>query len=65
MTEGIVLGHYISTKGIEVDPKKVKIIQTCLFPLVKRMYVVFWVMLDIIDSLFKTSTKLPHLFFFC
>ena len=27
MTEGIVLGHLISSKGIEVDPKKIQIIQ--------------------------------------
>lgn len=32
MTEGIVLGHYISSKGIEVDPKKVQIIQDLLIP---------------------------------
>ena len=27
MTEGIILGHLISSKGIEVDPKKIQIIQ--------------------------------------
>lgn len=27
MTEGIVLGHFISSKGVQVDPKKVQIIQ--------------------------------------
>ena len=26
MTEGVILGHYISTAGIQVDPTKIQVI---------------------------------------
>ena len=26
MTEGVVLGHYVSTEGIKVDPTKIEVI---------------------------------------
>ena len=32
MKEGVVLGHFISPKGIEVDPAKVKVISTLSIP---------------------------------
>ena len=28
MEEGVVLGHFISSKGIEVDPTKIAVIST-------------------------------------
>lgn len=36
MIEGIVLGHLISSKGIEVDPKKIQIIQNLTTPLTQK-----------------------------
>lgn len=38
MQEGLVLGHYISAKGIEVDPAKIEVIQTLRAP-TKKKYV--------------------------
>lgn len=38
MTEGIVLGHLISSKGIQVDPKKVQIIQDLPIPLTQKYF---------------------------
>ncbi|GJU67602.1 reverse transcriptase domain-containing protein [Tanacetum coccineum] len=35
--EGIVLGHKISRKGIEVDKAKIDIAQSCLFKLKKKL----------------------------
>jgi len=32
MIEGIVLGHHISTKGIQVDPVKTNVIKNMLVP---------------------------------
>ena len=32
MNEGIVLGHFISFLGIQVDPPKVQVIQTLPIP---------------------------------
>jgi hypothetical protein len=32
MSEGVVLGHHLSSKGIEVDQSKVKIIKTPTYP---------------------------------
>ena len=36
MTKGIVLGHLISSKGIQVDPKKIQIIQDLPIPSTKK-----------------------------
>lgn len=57
MTEGIFLGHLISSKGIQVDPKKIQIIQDLPTPGVS------WVMLDTIGDLFRTLVRLPFLCF--
>ena len=32
MQEGVVLGHFISPKGIEVDPTKIEVICTLAIP---------------------------------
>ena len=32
MTEGVVLGHYISSTGIRVDPAKIEVILQILVP---------------------------------
>lgn len=32
MMHGVVLGHFISPKGIEVDPEKIKVISTLAIP---------------------------------
>ena len=32
LTEGIVLGHHISSKGIKVDPAKIEIIPSLALP---------------------------------
>ncbi len=32
MQEGVVLGHFISPKGIEVDPSKIEVIHTLVVP---------------------------------
>ena len=32
MSEGVVLGHYISTAGIQVDPTKIKVISNIPIP---------------------------------
>ena len=36
MIEGIVLGHLISSKGIQVDPKKIQIIQDLPVPATQK-----------------------------
>ena len=44
--QGIVLGHHICNKGIEVGPTKVSVILNLPKPQTQRMIEVFWVMLD-------------------
>ena len=39
MQEGMVLGHFISTAGIQVDPAKIEVIQTFPIP-TKSKYVI-------------------------
>ena len=36
MEEGVVLGHFISSKGIEVDPTKIEVISTLPIPAKKK-----------------------------
>ena len=36
MSEGVVLGHFISSQGIQVDPSKIQVIKTFLFPKPKQ-----------------------------
>lgn len=36
--EGVVLGHLISSKGIQVDPTKIDVISTLPTPENRRMY---------------------------
>jgi len=64
--EGIMLGHKISRRGIEVDKAKIDVIDK-LPPLVNvnfplqlmlKAYKVFWVMLDSISNSLKTFPKL-------
>ena len=52
MSEGIILGHFISAGGIQVDPAKIKVISTTfLFLECRKRYVVFLDMMDTIDDL--------------
>ena len=44
--QGIVLGHIISNKGIEVDPKKILLFHNCLTPLACERCYLFLVMQD-------------------
>ena len=32
MSEGVVLGHFISSQGIQVDPSKIQVIQNLPIP---------------------------------
>ena len=56
MQEGIVLGHFISVAGIQVDPAKVEVIQNFPTPKIqkevcKKRYVALLVMLVITIAL--------------
>ena len=48
VTEGIVLGHKISTAGLEVDQTKVSVIKTLIPPTKIKGIRSFWDMLDFI-----------------
>jgi len=51
MTEGIMLGHYISVDGIKVDPAKIEVILKIPVPKHKKRYVVSWGMKGIKEDL--------------
>lgn len=56
--EGIVLGHKISKKGIEVDKDKIKVIEKLLLPIFVKGILFSWVMQVSIRILLRTSLKL-------
>ena len=52
MSEGIVPGHFIYARGIQVDLAKIKVISTTFLLLERRKrYAVFLDMMDTIDDL--------------
>ena len=53
--DGIVLGHKISQKGIEVDQSKIEVISKLPIPTNVRLFAVFSDMLDSIEDLLKIS----------
>ena len=57
MNEGIVLGHFISLLGIQVDPSKVQVIQTLPIPKTQTDVRSFLDMLDIIEDFSKIFLK--------
>ena len=66
VNEGIVLGHKISERGIEVDKAKVMQLRKCHVLKISKVFVVSLVMLVSIGDLLKTSLKfLGLLLVFC
>ena len=61
VNEGIVLGHKISERGIEVDRAKLKKLRNCPVPGMLKVFVVFLVMLVSIGGLLKISLKFQSL----
>ncbi|RDY05515.1 Retrovirus-related Pol polyprotein from transposon opus, partial [Mucuna pruriens] len=59
VTEGIVLGHLVSNKGIEVDKSKIDIITSLPNPALCGRFVHFWDMQDSIEDLSRISARLP------
>ena len=51
MSEGVVLGHFISVNGIQVDPSKMKVTKIYLLLQLKKRCEVFWGMLDTTEDL--------------
>ena len=62
VSQGIVLGHIISEKGIEVDKAKVDLISKLPPPTNVKTVTQFWGMQDFIGGSYKTSQKLPSHF---
>ena len=58
VTKGIVLGHMISTAGIEVDQEKVSIIRNLIPPITVKGIRSFKDMLDFTEDLSEISQKL-------
>jgi hypothetical protein len=57
MSEGIVLGHFISSQGIQVDPSKIEVIKNLPTPKTQTDVRSFWDMLDTIEDLLKAFPK--------
>jgi hypothetical protein len=57
VNEGIVLGHKISERGIEVDRAKVEAIEKCPVLGMLKVFIVFLVMLVSIGGLLKISLR--------
>ena len=57
VNEGIVLGHKIYERGIEVHKAKVDAIEKCRALEILKVFIVFSVMLVSIRGLLKTSLK--------
>ena len=57
VNEGIVLGHKISERGIEVDKAKVDLLRRCRAPRTSKVYELSLVMLDFIGGSLRTSQK--------
>src|SRR3954468_14118854 len=55
--EGIVLGHKISERGIEVDKAKIEAIERMPIQGTSKVFVVFWVMLVSIEDLSRTFLR--------
>ena len=55
ITEGIVLGHKISTVGLEVHQANVYVIENLMPPNLIKGIEFFWDMLDFTEDLSKTS----------
>ena len=51
MTKGLILGHYISAAGIQVDPTKIQVILLLDTPSTQTEVRNFWDLLDIIIDL--------------
>jgi len=62
---GVVLGHLVSAKGLEVDKAKVRIIQSMSYPQTVREVRSFQDMLDFIIDLSKSFLKLLLLCVIC
>jgi hypothetical protein len=56
--EGIVLGHKILEKGIEVDKAKIEVIEQLLPPTNVKGFTAFWDMQDFIEDSFRISLRL-------
>ena len=61
VNEGIVLGHKISEKGIEVDRAKVEAIEKMPYLEMLKVFEVFLVMLVSTEGLLKISLKFQSL----
>lgn len=57
VTEGIVLGHVVSNRGIEVDKAKIEVIENIQPPNTVREVQSFLGHVDFIEDLLKTSLK--------
>jgi hypothetical protein len=55
--EGIVLGHKISEKGIEVDKAKIEVIEQLPPPTNVKGCAAFWDIQDFIEDSFKISFR--------
>jgi hypothetical protein len=61
VNEGIVLGHKISERGIEVDRPKLKQLRKCPVLGMSKVFIVFLVMLVFVEGLLKISLKFQSL----
>jgi hypothetical protein len=61
VNEGIVLGHKICKRGIEVDRAKVKELRKCPILGMLKVFVVFFVMLGFLGGLLKISLRFQSL----
>jgi hypothetical protein len=57
--QGIVLGHVISRRGIQVDKAKVDLISNLPPPRTVKEVALFWVMQDFIGDSSRTSARSP------
>jgi hypothetical protein len=55
--QGVVLGHVVSSRGIEVDKAKVDIIQSLPYPIVCEKFVLFLDIQVFIKDSSRTSLK--------
>jgi hypothetical protein len=58
--QGIVLGHVVSSRGLEVDKAKIDVISSLPYPSCMRGFVLFLAIQVSIDALSKISRRLQH-----